>query len=166
MTNQDFWEIVKKARDASPSDAAEGLRAVLMGRSLDEVVAFDTIFDELFAKAYLWDLWGAAYLIEGGCSDDGFIDFRYGLISLGEEIYTRAIADPDSLADFGKSDARCVIPYEEYGYVAREVYEARCGEEMPERETTHPAEPAGDDWDFESEEQARERLPRLFAQFG
>ncbi|MFI0445410.1 DUF4240 domain-containing protein [Actinomadura sp. 6N118] len=29
--------------------------------------------------AYRHPLWNAAYLIEGGCGDDGFMDFRDGL---------------------------------------------------------------------------------------
>ena len=35
------------------------------------------------AVLYRWDMWAAAYLIGGGCSDDGFIDFRAGLIAQG-----------------------------------------------------------------------------------
>lgn len=31
-------------------------------------------------EAYRRDLWAAAYHANGGCSDDGFIDFRIWLI--------------------------------------------------------------------------------------
>lgn len=34
---------------------------------------------------YRRDLWAAAYIIGGGCSDDSFIDFRAGLIAQGHE---------------------------------------------------------------------------------
>jgi hypothetical protein len=42
-------------------------------------------------------LWAAAYLIEGGC-DDGFMDFRAGLMLQGRTAFEAAVADPDSLA--------------------------------------------------------------------
>jgi hypothetical protein len=45
------------------------------------------------------------YLIGGGCSDDGFIDFRAGLIAQGRDWYERAAASPDDLADH--PDVRC-----------------------------------------------------------
>jgi len=71
-------------------------------------------------QAYRWDLWGAAYIIGGGCSDDGFIDFQYGLIAKGREIYESALANPDSLADLAIPGE---IPNELFGYVADNVYE-------------------------------------------
>ena len=45
------------------------------------------------------DLWGAAYLINGGCSDDGFDHFRGWLMTQGREVFARAVAEPDSLAE-------------------------------------------------------------------
>jgi hypothetical protein len=37
-----------------------------------EVVGYQQQFTAQLSRAYRWDLWGAAYLMEGGCSDDGF----------------------------------------------------------------------------------------------
>jgi hypothetical protein len=44
------------------------------------------------------DQWGAAYLANGGCSDDGFDYFRGWLIGQGRKVYETVLADPDSLA--------------------------------------------------------------------
>ncbi len=49
--------------------------------------------------AYAWPVWGAAYLVEGGCSDDAFMDFRDGLVLAGRATFERTLADPDTLAD-------------------------------------------------------------------
>ena len=43
-------------------------------------------------------MWGAAYVIEDGCSDDCFRDFRNYVISLGRASYSAALRNPDSLA--------------------------------------------------------------------
>lgn len=82
-----------------------------------------THFDRAFAAAYQWLLWAAAYIIEGGCSDDGFMDFRYGLISRGRSVFERALADPDSLADVADDTTDGFIPNEDFGYVAQRVYQ-------------------------------------------
>jgi Protein of unknown function (DUF4240) len=63
----------------------------------EDITAFDRIFPTLFFNAYRWDVWAAAYIIEGG-SDDGFMDFHAGLICLGREANYDALNDPNSLA--------------------------------------------------------------------
>ncbi|MFH9352577.1 DUF4240 domain-containing protein [Kitasatospora sp. NPDC017646] len=46
-----------------------------------------------------WDVWAAAHLIGGGCSDDSFVGFRAGLIAFGRDWYERAADAPESLAE-------------------------------------------------------------------
>jgi hypothetical protein len=87
-----FWRIVEAANNASDGDCQWQARLItdaLGGLGLDDLV------DE----AYRWDLWGAADLINRGCSDDGFQDFRGWLIAQGQDVYRNALEDPDSLAD-------------------------------------------------------------------
>ena len=61
-------------------------------------------FDD-FAHAYSsladqYGLWTAASVMErGGCTDDGFMDFRTWLVAQGKEVYMAALKDPDSLVD-------------------------------------------------------------------
>jgi hypothetical protein len=46
-------------------------------------------------RAYPWDLWGAAFVINGGCSDDGCERFRARLIMQGRDVFERALDDPE-----------------------------------------------------------------------
>src|SRR5262249_2159475 len=64
----------------------------------DEIVEWNHIFDRLAFRARTVNMWGAAYTINGGASDDGFYYFRCWLIGMGKDVYEAAIADPDSLA--------------------------------------------------------------------
>jgi Protein of unknown function (DUF4240) len=41
----------------------------------------------------------AAYVINGGCGDDSFQDFRASLIFRGRTSFRNAVTDPESLAD-------------------------------------------------------------------
>ncbi len=59
------------------------LNTELRRLALDEVVSFHGHFTDCVDRAYSWPLWAAAYIMGGGCSDDGFWDFRSTLISMG-----------------------------------------------------------------------------------
>jgi len=95
-----FWDIIDTARESSgqgkPFDQA--LAGYLATRSLQDILEYQQRSDEMHAALYRWDVWAAAYLIGGGCSDDSFIDFRAGLIAQGRDWYQRVAASPDSLA--------------------------------------------------------------------
>jgi hypothetical protein len=81
-----FWAVVEQARrdagDDAPESVAEAITAVLVERGAAETIAFDEAFHRVSAQGYSWALWGAAYLLYGGCGDDGFDYFRFGLRSL------------------------------------------------------------------------------------
>src|SRR5262249_783427 len=99
MTLDEFWNLIDGTRLPDGREHASRLTQVLSERSLDDIFAFAERWAKLHRAAHRWDLWGAAYLIGGGCSDDSFIDFRSGLILRGKQVYEAAIADPDNLAD-------------------------------------------------------------------
>jgi hypothetical protein len=123
MEISDFWRIIAAARSARGNDRdsrVEALRERLADLPPRELQSFQNHYDSLITRAYRWDLWGAAYIINGGCSDDGFRYFRDWLISEGEEAYQAALADPESLAKLRR------IPLAEnelFGNVAFELFE-------------------------------------------
>src|SRR5438876_12097322 len=102
MTVEQFWNIVEKAHYLSNGDMerkCELLELELRKLELDEVRSVHDHFNECFDQAYSWELWAAAHIIGGGCSDDKFSDFRSTLISMGRQTYERAVVDPQSLAE-------------------------------------------------------------------
>ena len=161
MNHNQFWNIIEHAKQRHPDDSEAQANAVcdsLKELPADEIIAFDKIYDEFRFNAYSWDLWGAAFAINGGCSDDGFEYFRAWLISRGREVYERALADPDSLADeFDPSSDEHEL--ESLFYAPLYAYEASVGEPMPQRERNFP-ELKGKEWD-ESDLDAR--YPRITA---
>ena len=84
-----FWRLIELSRKGSEGDLymqLDNLRERLMKLTEEEVRSFDRILWELMDESYRADLWGAAYVIKGGCSDDGFDYFRAWLIMQGERI--------------------------------------------------------------------------------
>ncbi len=138
-------------------------------------------FNEMGAAVSRWDVWAAAYLIAGGCSDDSFTDFRAGLIAQGRDWYQKAAASPDSLAGHPAVADAAHRPwgepplfYEEVNYAAPYAFERVSGDDHGfydawDRYTAsreqHDRSPVdmGEDFDFDDAQQMRRRLPGLSA---
>ncbi len=164
MTIDEFWNIIGKVHRESGSDMdkkCELLEAKLRRFPLHEIHSFRRSFDECRDRAYTWDLWAAAYIIGGGCSDDAFSDFRATLISMGRETFERVLADPQALADMDY-DAD-TAHYEGYQYVPMTLEkELGNGQRFP-RYAAHPKQPSGVPW---GEDKVAELYPKLAAKYG
>lgn len=157
-----FWTLIDAAREAAGGEVelfGDTLRQVLSPLTPDELISFDSTFSGLLSRAYRWNLWGAAYLINGGCSDDCFVYFRAWLIMQGRGVFERALEDPDSLAEACDEPGE-YVECEDVLYVADELYEKKTGSEMEASSAGHAEseEPAGNPWE---EDDLPRLLPRL-----
>ncbi len=165
MEWKEFWKIIEESYCDDPIDRFEALKNRLRSLDPDQLIAFQARFDEAMQAANLLPLWGAAYLINGGCSDDGFRDFRAWLIGRGRHAYESALKNPDNLADFLNGD-----PVSGFGLdvAALRVYEEVTGRddfyERLDREEAGmpPPPPEGEDFDFEDDAEMQRRYPRLY----
>lgn len=159
----EFWRLIEASKQQAGDDCdlqADLLRQKLEALSLEEMVAFNSIYDQQDRLAFRYDLKAAANIINGSGADDGFTDFRAWLIAQGEAVFHRALKDLDSLAelDFAPDkDYEC----EQFAYAALYAYETKAGVEMPV-ENLPPIEIQGERWEYEQQE---EILPRLWAKF-
>jgi hypothetical protein len=174
-----FWTLVEQTKGGDCQQHADRLTARLRELGPAGILAFQAVWDQLMDDSYRWDLWGAAYLANGGCSDDGFDYFRGWLIGQGRKVYETVLADPDSLAahadgrdrrsGWGGLEVPVRLECEDLTVVAYWAYEAVTGQEPPleprPRETGAPVRhrPAGEDWDFDDLGEMRRRYPRVWA---
>ncbi|GLI00268.1 DUF4240 domain-containing protein [Phytohabitans aurantiacus] len=181
MDRQMFWAIVEQARAAvGETVTAESADAVarqvvthLTGLGPAAAIQFQHAYDVVNQEAYRWDLWAAAYLMRGGCSDDGFDYFRGWLAAQGRTTWEQALADPDSLADVGVDPDDDVIECESMLAAASHAYAETTGDDeafwealdvdRQDRPEAGFNGPAGESFDFDDAEQMRARLPRLSA---
>jgi hypothetical protein len=98
VDRQQFWTLVEQTRGGGCEQHAARLAARLRALAAAEIIAFQQIYDDLMDESYRWDLWAAAYLANGGCSDSGFEYFRRWLLSQGHATWDAVLRDPDSLA--------------------------------------------------------------------
>ena len=102
MDKTKFWKLIEQSRRSG--EQAEWLLEKLSQESLEEVLDFEWILQGLMQESYQSRLWGAAYVLMGGCSDDTFDYFRGWLIGQGETVYERVVNDPEYLAEYIDED--------------------------------------------------------------
>jgi hypothetical protein len=125
MNPQQFWKIVELVKTEAGDDVDARPRVLqkhLMALEPAAIQGFQIAYEALQLQANSWSLWGAAYIMNGGCSDDGFIYFRDWLISEGEQTYKTAVANPDSLVALTRRD---YFELEAFGYAALKAYAAK-----------------------------------------
>ena len=165
MDTEFFWNLIEKTFEASKgnlSQQIELLTELLAQRSVEDIVDYKTILDNLMDDAYDASLWDAAIIINHGCSDDSFLDFRGWLIAHGKDVYEKVLVDPEILVDFVKMDEWA--DNELFLYVAEYAYERKTGKELPDNvyRTDRP-ELRGVFW---PEETRNKRFPKLAEKFG
>lgn len=101
LEKKEFWRLIEKSRKF---DQTQWLTEELDQKGLEEVLDFEFLFQELMNASYHSRLWGAAFVLMGGCSDDAFDYFRGWLIGQGEEIYNKVMKDPEFLAEYINED--------------------------------------------------------------
>ena len=170
MEESEFWELVDAAREAAegdPEEQADLLVERLLELDPETVLDFARHFEARYNRAYSWDLWGAAWVLLDGASDDAFDFFRCWLIGQGREVYEGAVHHPDSLADLlDDFDEELDGDGEELGYAADEAYEQLTGTVAPDLGIGPAAsEPEGTPLDLENERVLAERYPKLWERF-
>jgi len=173
MDTEGVWRLVEQARGDTGGDDAEAvaarMTALLAQREPAEIVAFVQPLWDLLIASYRADLWAAAYVINGGASDDGFDYFRGWLVSQGRAVYNQATADPDSLGGLSTVLAAAEAGEDlECGDILNVAWDAHLqatGEELPPDAFTIRYPPLDPEWDFDFDDEAemRRRLPRLTA---
>jgi hypothetical protein len=81
-----FWEIIDSAREENGwEEIYEPLANRLAELEADEILLWANIFDEYHDLSDKSKLHAAAWIINGGCSEDGFFYFRQWLIAQGKK---------------------------------------------------------------------------------
>jgi len=165
-----FWKIIGDARSRArdDDDFLDRIGSRLRSLKPEELIEFESHFERIHTESYSWDLWGAAYLMNGGCSDDGFDYFRAWLMAQGQQTFEKAVEDPDTLATLVDAEPGASHGFEEFMHLARMTYEEKTGEEMPDSDAVFQGvagSELGERWDFGDATEMKKRLPKLFAKY-
>lgn len=175
MDEDRYWKLVAESLEQSGGDQecqANGLVGELEKLEPVESVGFRLRTDKLLYDTYNSKMWCAAYIMNGGCSDDGFEYFRLWVISRGREVYENAKANPDTLADFDEDELMGQgYDFESFWYVSNDAFKNKTGKDLYEfisddfqfGEGNYPA--MDFDWEEENPDSMKALCPRLAEKF-
>jgi hypothetical protein len=126
-----YWQII--ADSLKISENQDEQREYLVTRLQDltsiEIIGFRLRTDKLLYDTYNSEMWCAGFIMNGGCSDDGFEYFRNWVISRGRDVYYKAKENPDSLIDQVDEDIED-FDFEDFWYVALDAFKKKTGEDL------------------------------------
>ena len=137
----------------------------------EEIIGFRLRTDKLLYDTYNSEMWCAGYLMNGGCSDDGFEYFRNWVISRGKDVYLNAKKNPDTLISevLEENDE---YDFESFWYVAIDALKNKTGKDLYDyidydnfktREGNYPEFEFN--WEEEKPETMKSICPKLFEKF-
>lgn len=126
-----YWGLIANSLKESnnPEDQEIYLVNEIEKLTPKEIIGFRLRTDKLLFDSYTSDLWCAAYIMDGGCSDAGFDYFRCWLISRGKDIFYKAKANPDTLIDMVQEGQR-IYEFEGFWYVAVNAFKNTTHKEL------------------------------------
>lgn len=132
LNETQFWNLVEDSLQQSTNQDSqeEYLIDALEKLTPKEIIGFRLRTDQLLYDTYNNTMWCAGYLMNGGCSDDGFEYFRNWVISKGKAVYYKAKKNPDSLIDLKEQAEDDLFDFESFWYVALCAFENKTGEDL------------------------------------
>lgn len=165
MPDDQFWNLIEQAKDDAHHDYKTQqtmLKLKLAALPLKSIQNFENTFRKFRGKAYSHELWGAAYLIHGGCFEEHFVDFRAWLIAQGRDFYYDILENPELLANI--DPARVNIDWSGIGEIASEVFAEISGQSLNSAYRENMVI-TGEPWD-EFSSDLKKLLPQLWTKYG
>ena len=164
-----FWNIVDSSiKNTKNQDEQESFLVKEIEKlTPEQIIGFRLRTDKLLYDTYNSDMWCAGYIMNGGCSDDGFEYFRNWIISRGKDTYYKAKENPDSLI-LELVEGEDYYEFECFWYVALTAFENKTGKELYDyisddfitKEGNYPKFEFT--WNEEEPETMKEICPNLF----
>jgi len=166
-----FWDIIDSSlKNTNNQDDQESfLIKEIEKLNPKEIIGFRLRTDKLLYDTYNSEMWCAGYIMNGGCSDDGFEYFRNWIISRGKDVYLNAKKNPDALiSEVIDGDE---YEFESFWYVALTAFEKKTGKELydyisDDFKTNEGNYPQFElNWEEEKPETMKSICPKLFEKF-
>lgn len=174
MLDEDlYWSIIDLSlKNTSNQDSQEQFLINEIGKlTPKQMIGFRLRTDKLLYDTYNSEMWCAGYIMNGGCSDDGFEYFRNWVISRGKDIYYKAKQNPDNLISEVDENIE-MYDFESFWYVALDAFKQKTGKDLYDyiddenfktKEGQYPQFEFN--WQEENPESMKKICPKLFDKF-
>lgn len=169
-----FWKIVDSSvkNSSNQNEQEKYLVSEISKLSPKQIVGFRSRTDKLLYDTYTSEMWCAAYIMNGGCSDDCFEYFRNWVISRGRDVYYIAKENPDTLIFQKDHGDEGMFEFELFWYVALKAFKNTTGKELYDyidennfrtKEGNYPQFEFN--WQERNPESRKKLCPNLYAEF-
>ena len=126
-----YWSIIESSIKETKNQDDQELNLISKIEKLTpkEMIGFRLRTDQLLFDTYNENLWCAAYIINGGCSDGGFEYFRCWLISRGKDAFYKTKDNPDYLINLIQK-GQDNYEFEGFWYVAMNAFKNKTNNEL------------------------------------
>lgn len=173
LAEDKYWNIINESQkvDGAQDRQLQFLKQKISQLNPIEIIGFKLRTDYLLYQSYTSEMWCAAHIMNGGCSDDGFEYFRNWIISQGKSAYYIALNNPDDLIQFYDPSLE-FYRFEELMYVALDVFLAKTNKNMYDyiddahfktNEAHYPN--LNFNWSEENKVQIKTLCPKLYDRF-
>lgn len=102
MNEQILWMLVKHSQELNHNafQQSQLLIDLLSEWSITNIYKFENLYWKLMQRSYDADLWAAAYVINDGCSQADFLNFRSWLLLQGQATFRKTVQDPEYLVEW------------------------------------------------------------------
>jgi len=131
LDEEAYWALIDNSikETKNQEDQEIFLVAAIEKLTPQEMIGFRLRTDKLLFDSYNPELWCAAYIVSGGCTDGGFEYFRCWLISQGKEVFYKVKSKPDALIDQVVEDKES-YEFEGFWYVAMNAFKNTTGQDL------------------------------------
>jgi len=167
-----FWDIVNTSVIKTENQDDQEFYIIKQIEKLEpsEMIGFRLRTDKLLHDSYNSELWCAGYIMNCGCSDDGFEYFRNWIISRGQRAYENALSNPDSLIDEFQEGME-YFEFESFWYLALQAFNNKTGKDLYDfiSDEFNYGEGKYENfkltWQEDNQDSMKAICPRLFAKF-
>ena len=169
-----FWHIIESTKpfgEYTIEAHYDRLLEHVCGLTETELLEFARIFHQQLERANTWEISDAAYVINTGCGDDSFEDFKAGLVAQGEKVFEATLACPEFLAQYPyamqliRAESILYLPSTAYEMMEHRRQPGSNSQAIPEEIGPHGiTEPSGSSVG-EDPNALRNRFPKLFKTF-
>ena len=165
MTEEECWEIVTKTPGETDSYRVQHIFRELRQKAPADLIDFEMFIGRQLRVLHSGALWRAAYLMCGGCSDDGFGDFKGWMLLRGRDFCSRCANDPEELStvEFGPEEYPACP---EVSQAAAIIYQEKYGQKIPAQWVGYPPIPERELSGFGEPAKMAASLPRLWRRWG
>jgi hypothetical protein len=130
MDEREFWKLIDYSYNAAKGDKELQNQIIIKKLSQyapEEITNFEIVLRKKLIEANDYKILAANKIVDNYVSDDGFLYFRFWLISLGQETFEKTLSNPDYLAGVVRKG---VVPDFEYLlYAPTQAYINRTGKQ-------------------------------------